>query len=155
MKQWFLLTTKLKNERRVKMGLETKHQIPVYFPLYPGKKQVALFPRYVFARFDLLQDIDKVRYAPGVGRIVSFGDDPTPVSEEIIACLRERCESGQDFVCPTLEAGQTVSITQGIFEGCQGIIDEKRGSNRVQLLLKVAFGRSLKVELNTKDVVPI
>jgi transcriptional antiterminator RfaH len=157
MKAWYLLTTKLKSELRVKQNLLERLAIETFFPVFPAKTAgspigLPLFPRYVFAHFDLHQEFDKVQYSPGVSRLVSFGDIPKAVPDEVIACLRTRCDNNDVLVHTDLIKGQKVKVTTGVFEGCQGIISEKRGNNRIQLLMALAFGPPIKVELDLLEV---
>ncbi len=157
MQAWYLLTTKLKSELRVKQNLLERQGIETFFPVYPAKKAsspigLPLFPRYVFAHFDLMSDFDKVQYTPGVSRVVSFGELPRAVPDEVIVCLRNRCDQDDVLLHPDLIKGQKVRVTKGVFEGCRGIISEKRGSQRIQLLLSLAFGQPFSVEVKTHEV---
>lgn len=151
MKHWYLITTKLKSEFRVKQNLMVDHGIEVFYPVLPAKKVssptgMPLFPRYAFAHFDLYKAFDKVRYTPGVSRVISFGAEPTPVEPQVIQCLRERCDDRDIVQKQAFKEGQQVTVVKGIFEGCKAIVTEKRGSNRVQMLLDLAFGGNLKLE---------
>ncbi len=154
---WYLVTTKLKSEIRVKQNLETNHGLETFFPVFPARKAssaigLPLFPRYVFVYCCLAEDFQKVQYAPGVSKIVCFGSDYQPVEEDVITCLRNRCNEMDVIVQPQLNEGEKVRVKAGIFEGCQGIIQEKRGNRRVQLLLEIAFGPAMKVELDSSEV---
>lgn len=157
---WYLATTKLKSELRVKQNLEINHQLETFFPVYAAKKAnspigLPLFPRYVFVRFDLERDFRKVQYTPGVSKIVIFGERHIPVPDDVITCLRSRCNTSDVLLPPELAEGQKVRVQRGIFDGCEGIIREKRGTRRVQLLLDLAYGPSVKVEVDTSEVVPL
>ena len=157
MQAWYLVTTKLKSEIRVKQNLLSKHGLETFFPVYPARKKTSaiglpLFARYVFVNFDLAQDFHKVQYSPGVSRVVSFGNEFTPVPEDVITCLRNRCDALDVILPPELMTGQRVRVKKGIFEGCEGIIQEKRGNRRIQLLLDLAYGPALKIEVATSEV---
>jgi transcription antitermination factor NusG len=73
----------------------------------------------------------------------------------VILCLRDRCDTNDVILPPDLVRGQRVRVKQGVFEGCEGIIQEKRGNRRIQLLLEMAYGPSMKVELGSTDVIPL
>ena len=47
-----------------------------------------LFTRYIFARFDLDNLYHKVRFTRGIHTLASVGDQPLPVSEEIVDVIR-------------------------------------------------------------------
>jgi transcriptional antiterminator RfaH len=157
---WYLVTTKLKSELRVKQNLIANHGLATFFPVYPARKAsspvgLPLFPRYVFVQFDLERDYRKVQFTPGVSKIVAFGEAFVPVPTEVIDCLRQRCDTQDILLPPELLEGQKVRVRQGIFDGCVGIIREKRGHRRVQLLLEMAYGLSFKVEVDITEVEPM
>ena len=158
-KAWYLVTTKLKNELRVKQNLYSQHRLESFFPVYPPKKKgspvgLPLFARYIFVKCDIGHDHQKVKYTPGVTRIVAFGESIVPVPDEVIDCLKARCDAQDRVLPPSLAAGQKVRVTGGVFEGCEGIIREKRGARRIQLLHKLAFGQERKIEVGISDVEP-
>ena len=160
MEAWYLVTTKLKSEIRVKNNLMTKHGLETFFPVYPPKKAgsqigLPLFARYVFVRFDLERDFQKIQYSPGVSRVVCFGATYIPVPDDVITCLRERCDQDDQIIAPDLTTGQKVRVKNGLFEGCEGIIQEKRGNRRIQLLLQLAYGPTMKIEVGTGEVDPV
>ena len=159
MNQWYLVTTKLKSERRVKENLQVHHNLETFFPVYPPKKAsspigLPLFPRYIFVHFNVERDYRHIQYTPGVSRIVTFGDTIIPIPDDVIVCLRDRCNARDEIAPPSLTAGQKVTVKKGIFDGCEGIIREKRGNRRVQLLLDLAFGNELKVEVDASEIEP-
>ncbi len=159
MEAWYLVTTKLKSEIRVKDNLDRKYGLETFFPVYPPKKQksrvgLPLFARYVFVLFDLEKDFQKIQYTPGVSRVVCFGNTFVPVPDEVIECLRNRCDEEDHILPPELVTGQKVRVKNGLFEGCEGIIQEKRGNRRIQLLLELAYGPSMKIEIGSTDVEP-
>jgi len=156
MLRWYLILTKLKSEIRVKEILESRHNLETFFPVFPAKKSqsrtgIPLFSRYVFTRCNLDQDFAKIQYAPGVTQMVRFGSTIVHVSDAVFLCLRSRCDDNDRIIPQDLEVGQPVKIREGIFQGCEGIIQEKRGRRRIQLLIQVAFQES-KVELDVDQV---
>ena len=159
MEAWYLVTTKLKSEIRVKENLDRKYGLEAFFPVFPPRKRTSatglpLFPRYVFVRFELERDLHKVQYAPGVSRVVVFGATHIPVPDDVIVCLKSRCDQMGHILPPDLATGQKVRVKQGVFEGCEGIIREKRGNRRIQLLLELAYGPPVKVEIDKSEVEP-
>ncbi len=156
---WYLVTTKLKSEIRVKDNLSMRHNIVVFFPHFPAKKGgsaigLPLFPRYVFVYCDRDRDFSNIQYTPGVSRIVMFGDTVIPVPDEVIKYLKGRCSANDEILPSHLSRGQKVRVKGGIFDGCEGIIREKRGNKRIQLLLDLAYGNEIKVELDSSEVEP-
>lgn len=154
---WYLITTKLKAEHLVAESLRGRHGLAVFFPRYPARKThsatgLPLFPRYLFVQLDLASQLDLVRYAPGVGRFVSFGERIEPVPDQVVAELIQRCDANGVLLAEELQPGQAVRVTTGVFEGFRGIITERRGDQRVRLLLQLAFGGPLKIELEVDCV---
>lgn len=158
MQGWYLVTTKLKSELRVKRNLEHTHAITCFFPTYPARKAgspvgMPLFARYVFVYCDMEACKHKVQFSPGVSRIVTFGDRFVPIADDVIHCLKARCNDLDvlmDEVMPG--SGERVRVTRGVFEGCEGIIREKRGTRRIQLLLELAYGRLITIEVDPEDL---
>ena len=156
MEAWYLVTTKIKSEQRVQNNLLARHELETFVPRYPKSKTssatgLPLFARYVFVRCDPERDFGKIQYTPGVSKIVMFGERATPVPEDVIACLYARCDENQEVKPPALDAGQKVRVKQGFFDGCEGIIREKHGNKRIQLLLKLVSSE-WKVELDASEV---
>ena len=144
---WFVIQTKPGEEARAEAnlsawGLETfaprwrERRVnsftgkPTFFPR-------PLFPRYIFARFDLEQSWNKVSYTRGVQKVLSFGLGPVPVSDQTIEKLRARMDGdGYVRVDEDFEPGERVRIKHGIWRGVDGVFDSRlTDSERVKILL--------------------
>lgn len=97
-----------------------------------------LFPRYVFAKFKLTDLYHKIRFTRGVHSLVSFGNLPTPLDEQIISIIKSRVMAdgyvklGQD-----LQPGDEVIIKEGPLTSFTGIFEEElRDTDRVRILLR-------------------
>ena len=112
-----------------------------------------LFPRYLFARFDINDRYRTVNYARGVLKIVEFGLRPAEVSESLIQAIRERLEDG--YVTPQAECfqkGQIVQIKGGPLTGLEAVfIREMTDQHRVLLLLKT-LGLHAKLTIDNDQV---
>lgn len=97
-----------------------------------------LFPGYLFASFDPHEILRAVHYAQGVRRVVSFGEEPVAVPQELLQCLLARQQDG--FVRldqPELFDGQRVEIIAGPFKGYTGLFRAQlSGAARVAILLE-------------------
>lgn len=156
MLKWYLVLTKLKSELRVKEYLWHRHGLESFFPVFPPRKHqsktgIPLFSRYIFTHCNLNRDYQKIQYAPGVTHLVRFGETIVPVAEDVIVCLKARCDERDRILPRDFEVGQQVVVREGIFRGCEGIISEKRGKRRIQLLIQVAYQHS-KIELDVDQV---
>ncbi|MGH7183075.1 MAG: transcription termination/antitermination NusG family protein, partial [Nitrospiraceae bacterium] len=125
---WYVIRTKPHQERLAESHLK---QLPVetFLPLLRQTKWIRrqektivepLFPRYLFARFDINDRYRAVSFAKGVLNIVKFGLKPAEVSESLIGAIRERLEGG--YVTPPterFEKGQIVQISGGPLAGLE------------------------------------
>jgi transcription antitermination factor NusG len=153
-RDWYVVYSKPHKEEQVQLHLGLKG-IESFFPRLqlPGgggsKKGIApLFPNYLFVHIDLLNEAHYVVWSPGVKRIVSFSDTPTPIDETVVGFLRERADGcGIIQAHSKLRRGQQVEITGGPFDGFIGIIENPpNAKGRVKILLKL-LSRPISVKL--------
>jgi transcriptional antiterminator RfaH len=98
-----------------------------------------LFPGYLFARFCPAAYLHLIQYARGVRRVVSAGETPLPVDEEIIRAIQLRIgEEGYVRIEPKpLQPGDRVIVHEGPLQGLMGIFErELSDRERVMLLLE-------------------
>src|SRR5512139_1980317 len=100
MNHWYVIQTKFKKEEEAKSYLSTKG-LEVFNPLMENflprngrlrKEFRPLFPNYIFGKFDIDQNYNLVRWARGVKRILGFGGNITPVSEEVIELIKRKTD---------------------------------------------------------------
>jgi len=96
-----------------------------------------LFPRYIFARFDASSLLSKIVFTRGVKRVVSFGDGPVPVEDEIINFIKDQVgQDGLIQVGEELKRGDLVTVKDGLLGELSGIFErEIKGTDRVKILL--------------------
>lgn len=96
-----------------------------------------LFPRYIFARFDASVLLAKICFTRGVRRVVSFGNGPVPVEDEIIDFIRQQTgEDGLIKLGEELKRGDLVTVKNGLLGELSGIFErEIKGTDRVKILL--------------------
>ena len=79
---WFCLRSQTKHEHIAAAHLAQLPKLEVYLPRIRFKRSTrmgpawfteALFPSYLFARFDLLSSVRRVHHARGVTGVVHFG----------------------------------------------------------------------------------
>jgi transcriptional antiterminator RfaH len=143
---WYAIYTNPKQEERADRNLRS-WSVETFFPKIKGRgrNQVSgktfitkpLFPRYVFARFDVNSLLGKVRFTRGVQSVVSLGDGPAPVDEKIIDLIKSNV--GQDgFISMSEEFkyGDEVIIQEGPLRNIVGIFQRGiKSSDRVMILL--------------------
>jgi transcriptional antiterminator RfaH len=145
--RWYAIQTKPREEDRTNFhlmagNLETftpKFRERCHNPLTskPSHKIKHLFPGYIFARFSASRSLHNVTYTRGVRRVVSFGEGPTPICNEIIETIKARAgEDGIIKLGERLERGDEVTVTGGPFKGAVGLFEEQTSdSERVVILL--------------------
>jgi transcriptional antiterminator RfaH len=145
--RWYVIYTNLKQEDRAyenltAWGVETLHaklRVPRYneFTGAPVFITQPLFPRYIFAKFDVYKQLPKVRFTRGVQDVICFGNGPASVDQEIIDIIRERMdENGFIKTNDELKLGDKVVISAGPLRDLMGIFErEIRGTDRISILL--------------------
>jgi len=159
---WLVLYTKPHKEYAVRDFL-TGQKIEVYLPEIrtstrrPGRRGTKpFFLHYLFARFDL-QDgaMARVRWTPGLRRIVSFGDRPAVVPDEVVEHIRRRLATMVERQPEgPFERGEVVRIVRGPFEGLDAVFDRSLSAQgRVRVLLNL-MRRQVAAELDLEDLLP-
>lgn len=143
---WYLVYTKPHNEDKVCQQL-SRLKYDLLNPKISEKRYVKnrlrdvispLFPCYIFVKFEYAKDYRMVKYGRGVRNIVGFGNEASPVPEEIIASISEKATQGViNMPPPQYEYGEDVVICKGPFEGLDAVFIRKMdGMERVSVLLK-------------------
>jgi transcriptional antiterminator RfaH len=108
-----------------------------------------LFPGYFFARFCPALDLDQVRYARGVLRVVSASGVPLPVDDETIQEIRDRLDSDGcvQLIPSAYQAGTPVRIEEGPLRGLIGRVErECDDGRRVAILLDALLHSRVMVD---------
>lgn len=116
----------------------------------------AMFPGYVFARFDYAVAHRMVLYAHGVFSIVHFGSRIPKVEEDAIGLLRERCGGSENEITvinPDFEPGNRITIAAGAFSGLEASITRIMPARERICVLLDFLGRQLEAEIPSIDVV--
>lgn len=160
MKNWYAVHTKPRQERRAEQHL-TRQGFDCHLPLIRqqrrrGEVVAALFPRYLFLRLDLQRDsVAPVRSTQGVAGLVKFGERMLAVPEPFIAeLLRLRDEHGGAILQtePHIRPGDSVTIEAGPMAGAGAIFQERRGGQRVLVLMHL-LGAQQRVVVPERHVV--
>ena len=116
-----------------------------------------LFPGYLFARFCPARSLDSVRCTRGVLRVLSSGQYPIPVEEDVIAQIQMRAEVDGCIRLPTLslQPGTLVTIEDGPFQGFIGSVErEWEDGKRVTLLLEAMHHARVLVDRRCLSAAP-
>lgn len=155
---WYCVHTKPKSEhlaaaaiRMLDRGIETFCPRIRFQRATPRGKVwfiEALFPSYMFAKFDLATWMRGVKHANHVIGIVGFGGKPVSVGGQIIVDLRREM-GGEELreVHHGVKVGDTVEVAEGPMRGLKGIVESfASGEERVRVLLEF-LGRDSLVEV--------
>jgi transcriptional antiterminator RfaH len=114
----------------------------------------ALFPNYLFARFDWKTSLPRVHYAPGVSCVVHFGSRWPQVPDQVIADLQASLGKEDVHVIPkNFQPGDEVHISGGAFHGLNAVITKVMpGRERVMVLMDF-LGRQSTVEIGVTSIV--
>ena len=157
MNNWYVIQTKPKREEEAKSylslnGLEVFNPLMETFTPRNGrmnKEFRPLFPNYIFGKFDIGENYPLVRWARGVKKILGFGGEFTPVSEEVIDLIKKRTDSnGIVRKSYHFEPNDLVKIKSGPLKDLLGIFDRwVSDSERVRVLLNL-IGYQPNIELH-------
>ena len=160
---WFCVRTQPKHEHIAAGHLKKEAGIQVFLPRIRFKRSTlrgpvwfteALFPNYLFARFDLAACLRKLHHLQGVRGVVHFGDHWPTIPDDVIAELRATVGADHVHVIRgELQPGETVQISGGMFHGLKAVVTRiMPARERVAVLLEF-LGRQTAVELATGAVV--
>ena len=161
--RWYVVQTQANAENKAIAHLG-RQGFATYLPRYLKRRRHArridivaapLFPRYLFVEIDMgVQRWRSIYSTVGVSRLVSNGDCPAPVPDEVISSLKRR-ESTSGFVQldhrPKFKAGDKVRVLEGAFYDCLGIYDGMSDRERVEILLDL-LGRKVRVRMNAEAI---
>src|SRR5882724_3194707 len=129
---WFCIRAQLRHEHIAAAQLKMEEGIEVYLPRIRFKRSTrrgpvwfteALFPNYLFARFEFGACARKLHHARGVHGIVHFGKQWPAIPDGVISELRRTIGAEQVHVMESqLEPGETVHVSGGAFHGLQAVV---------------------------------
>ncbi|HVG19704.1 MAG TPA: transcription termination/antitermination NusG family protein [Blastocatellia bacterium] len=144
---WYVVHTNPRQEQRAEYNLKAWN-VETFAPRvreirknkFTGEQSYVvkpLFAGYIFARLNLESLFHKVRFTRGVHSLVSFGDAPVPIEDEVIAMMESRVgKDGFVRIGEELKAGDDVVIVDGPLKDFTGVFErEMNDSNRVIILL--------------------
>jgi transcriptional antiterminator RfaH len=144
--RWYVIRTKQKQETRAESNL-LAWGIETFAPRARELRRrhatsgsafciAALFPGYLFARFDATNSYAKVRLTRRIHSVVGFGESATPVDDAIISAIRGRIQEDGFVHFDDAHAGDPVEVVDGPLRSLVGIFDGvMSGGDRVRILL--------------------
>lgn len=160
-KEWFCLRTQTKREHIAAAILDRLDEVEVFCPRISqvkktraGKKRFveAMFPGYIFAKFQFQAHSRQVVYSQGITRMVELGERRV-IPERIVQDLKESLPEGI-IEAPDLsiEPGAEIQLITGSLKGLNGkVLAQLPAKNRVQILLDF-LGREITVDVSPDDI---
>ena len=160
--KWYCLRSQPKHEHIAAAHLRLCEDVEVYCPRVKIQRSTrrglvwfteALFPNYLFARFEMARWHAQVRYAQGVSGILRFGLDYPTVPEQTLTDLRAFMQDAElKTVSYSIAEGDSVEIVEGPFRGQTGVVQQLLPAReRVKVLLEVLGGTN-RVDLQLTAV---
>ena len=159
--EWFCLRTQTKREHIAAAILDRLEEVEVFCPRISqikktraGKKRFveAMFPGYIFAKFQFHAHSRQVVYSQGITRMVELGERriiPQHVVEDLKASLPEDVIEAPDL---SILPGAEIEVITGSLKGLNGrVLAQMSAQNRIQILLDF-LGREIKVSVTPDDV---
>lgn len=161
--RWFVVHTQPHSEMRVIEHL-TRQEFVTFCPCTrktvrharrSTTKLAALFPNYIFVRFDAGERAWRcINGTRGAIRLITNGDTPAPVPVGLVEHLQQMTgDNGALNWISTLKAGDQVRIANGPFSALIGTLERIDASGRVRVLLDL-LGREVSVALSGEAISP-
>jgi transcriptional antiterminator RfaH len=159
---WYCLRSQPKHEHIAAAHLRILEGVTVFCPRIRFKRATrqgmiwvteAMFPGYLFARFDLAEMHRQIRYAHGVSGIVRFADQYPTIDDEALAELRNYTDDGEvRELSYELSQGDQVKVVEGVFGGLDAVITQAlTARERVKVLMDF-LGRKVEAEVERSNV---
>jgi transcriptional antiterminator RfaH len=157
--RWYCVRTKPKKERMAAANIASMHSLDVFCPQIRFRRktvrgpvwfQEAMFPGYIFVRFDIVEMMRAVSHAPGVLNIPVFNDRHVPIPDAVIESLRKDLDdTGSVDAGLPLEKGEETTVLEGSMRGLKvKVIKVMPAENRVAVLLEM-LGTLVEAEFPT------
>ena len=153
MKNWYLIKTKPRQEKKAKQNLENQGYV-AFFPIAEiNERLVVLFPGYLFVRLnEKTQKFSPINSTKGVSYFVKFGLNFAKVPSSVIEFIKTNQHISADKLknLDKFKSGDKVQISDGVFKNWVAIFKCYKPDDRVILLMNLLGNEqtlSLKKEL--------
>jgi len=156
---WYAIHSKPRQEERALENL-LRQGFEAWLPLLTVEKvlrsklvQVVepMFSRYLFIRLDTEQtNWSPIRSTLGVSKLVSFGNRPAVVADELIEALQQMPEQAPQRL---IQPGQQVKIVSGPLRGLEGIYQQADGELRAMVLIEL-LNKQHRIVTDMQDLRP-
>jgi transcriptional antiterminator RfaH len=155
MRNWYLIKTKSKQENVAIKNLENQ-EYSTYCPTVKiKKKNVVLFPGYLFIHLDKKnENWSPIRSTKGVVNFVRFGLNFAQVPDTVIEFLKTNQLINKEKLMNLnkFKPGDKIQITDGVFKNCVAIFKSSKSEDRVILLMNL-LGQQQAINIKKKSVI--
>lgn len=159
---WYLVQFKPNSYRIAERNLQ-RQGFQTFLPMQKMTRRTSnkfveelrpLFPGYFFVG---CQSSDrpwrKINSTMGVSRLVSFGNQPSQVSHELVSSLQKRCDDrGELIPFENFVLGSEVTVTSGPFAQFVATVEQLDADQRVWILLDL-MGQKSRVKVHASQLV--
>ena len=99
-----------------------------------------LFPYYLFIRLDrIASNWRPIRSTRGVLKLLTFGDEPVAVADNLIDILRQNASVSPEEGTANVyfRGGDNVEIIEGPFQDLKAVFESQKGEERAIVLLNM------------------
>ena len=156
---WYAIHSKPRQEERALENLQ-RQGFEAWLPLLTVEKVLRsklvqviepMFSRYLFIRLDTEQtNWSPIRSTLGVSKLVSFGNRPAVVADELIEALQQLPEQAPQRL---IQPGQQVKIVSGPLRGLEGIYQQADGELRAMVLIEL-LNKQHRIVTDMQDLRP-
>jgi transcriptional antiterminator RfaH len=159
---WYCLRSQPKHEHIAAAHLRMLEGVAVFCPRIRFKRPTrqgvvwvteAMFPGYLFARFELIEMHRRVQYAHGVSAIVRFADRYPTIEDAVLTELRQH--TGLEEVKQLeyeVSQGDQIRIIEGAFAGLEAVVTQVLPvKERVKVLMDF-LGTKVEAEVQSSSV---
>jgi transcriptional antiterminator RfaH len=163
LESWFCVHTQPRREQMAASSIGQYSDIEVFLPRIRYRRATrsgpvwvteALFPNYLFARFELMRSLRRVKHARGARDVIHFGNRWPVVPDLVIDEIKKLLSPHETYIVePLLQPGDDVQIAGGILHGFAAVLTRvNHGTNRAHALLEF-LGRQTAIELDSRHLV--
>ena len=157
MKNWYLIKTKPRQEKKAKQNLENQGYI-VFCPMVIiNKRLVVLFPGYLFVQLnDKTQNWLPINSTKGVSHFVKFGLNFAKAPNSVIEFIKTNQHNTADKLCNLnkFKPGDKVQISDGAFKNYMAIFKCYKPDERVILLMNL-LGHEQSLSIKKESVIAL
>jgi transcriptional antiterminator RfaH len=159
---WYCLRSQPKHEHIAAAHLRLLEGVTVFCPRIRFKRATrqgvvwvaeAMFPGYLFARFELTEMHRQVHYAHGVRGIVRFADRYPTIDEWALAQLQDQTGGAEvKELNYKLSQGDDVKIVEGALVGLEAVVTQVLPAKQRVKVLMDFLGRKMEAEVEHSSV---